>query len=147
MLLGNVPEYLFLLFGAARAGAVLVGINETRRGEELARDIRHTDCVVVLTDAAHAPLLAGLDLGGTTVIDDRRRHHGRSGSPPADAGRATAIGPADVLLLIFTSGSTGAPKAVQLSHGRACARRERRVLVRLPTTSSTARCRCSTATR
>jgi fatty-acyl-CoA synthase len=26
----------------------------------------------------------------------------------------------DVLLLIFTSGSTGAPKAVQLSHGRAC---------------------------
>ncbi len=36
VLLGNLPEYLFALFGAARIGAVTVGINETRRGAELA---------------------------------------------------------------------------------------------------------------
>ena len=117
-LLGNVPEYLFLLFGAARAGAVLVGINETRRGEELARDVRHTDCVAVLTDAAHAPLLAGLDLGGTTVIEIDRPPWQQRLAAATPVG-PPAIGPADVLLLIFTSGSTGAPKAVQLSHGRA----------------------------
>src|SRR5262249_52911426 len=52
LLMGNQPEYLFALLGAARIGAVVVGINDTRRGEELARDIRHTDCVAVLCDAS-----------------------------------------------------------------------------------------------
>ena len=44
VLLDNVPEYSFLLGAAAFAGAAVVGINPTRRGAELARDIRHTDC-------------------------------------------------------------------------------------------------------
>ena len=39
VLLDNTPEYLFLLAGAARVGAVVVGINPTRRGAELAADI------------------------------------------------------------------------------------------------------------
>ena len=68
----NVPEYVFLLGGAALSGRVVVGINPTRRGEELARDIRHTDCAVVLTDAAHAPLLEGLDLGVPVHLVDGR---------------------------------------------------------------------------
>ena len=68
LLMGNQPEYLFALFGAARVGAVVVGINDTRRGEELARDIRHADCAAVLCDASRAPLLAGLDLGGAIRV-------------------------------------------------------------------------------
>src|SRR5207302_10093719 len=68
LLMGNQPDYLFALFGAARVGAVVVGINDTRRGEELARDIRHTDCAAVLCDDTRAPLLAGLDLGGAAVL-------------------------------------------------------------------------------
>ena len=118
VLLGNVPEYLFALFGAARSGVVIVGLNETRRGEELARDVRHTDCVAVLTDASHMSLLSDLDLGTTTVIDIgaaewRDRLAGaRPVAPPV-------VRPTDVLVLIFTSGSTGAPKAVKLSQGRA----------------------------
>ena len=63
MLLDNVPEYVFLLGGAALAGAAVVGINPTRRGEELAHDIRHTDCGMIVTEAAHRTLLDGLDLG------------------------------------------------------------------------------------
>ena len=104
VLLGNVPEYLFALFGAARSGVVIVGINETRRGEELARDVRHTDCVAVLTDAAHAPLLAGLDLGDTDVIDigsaewrdrarrPRRRQSCPDGSPDGRPGPDLHLG-------------------------------------------------------
>jgi fatty-acyl-CoA synthase len=120
VLLENVPEYVFLLGGAALCGSVVVGINPTRRGDELARDIRHTDCAVVLTDAAQASLLDGLDLGGAAVrevddpawaalVDDRRR-------APLPS---TLPGPDDLYLLLFTSGSTGAPKAVQMSQGRA----------------------------
>src|SRR6185295_16882416 len=41
VLLDNTPDYLFTLFGAALAGAAVVGVNNTRRGAELARDIRH----------------------------------------------------------------------------------------------------------
>ncbi len=119
VLLGNRPEYLFALFGAARVGAVLVGVNETRRGDELARDIRHTDCVAVLTDTDHVGLLDGLDLGDTTVVDvDGAAWRDLVATAPEPATEPVATN--DVLLLIFTSGSTGAPKAVQLSHARAC---------------------------
>src|SRR5437016_2324286 len=63
VLLDNVPEYLFWIGGAALAGAVVVGINPTRQGEELAGDIRHTDCGLLLTEKRHLPLIEGLDLG------------------------------------------------------------------------------------
>ena len=119
VLLDNVPEYVFLLGGAALSGRVVVGINPTRRGEELARDIRHTDCAVVLTDAAHAHLLEGLDLEVPVHLVD-----GRAWTKWIDGHRDTPLpselpGPDALYLLIFTSGSTGAPKAVQTSQGRA----------------------------
>ena len=63
MLLPNGPEYLFWLNGAALAGAAIVGINPTRRGEALAADVRATDCAMIVTDPEGADLLDGLDLG------------------------------------------------------------------------------------
>ena len=63
MLLDNVPEFSFLLGAAALNDAVVVGINPTRRGTELARDITATDCQLIVTEAKYRPLLDGLDLG------------------------------------------------------------------------------------
>ena len=63
VLLPNGPEYLFWLNGAALAGAAVVGINPTRRGEALAADVRATDCAMIVTDAEGAALLDGLELG------------------------------------------------------------------------------------
>jgi len=82
VLLDNLPDYLFWLGGAALTGATVVGINPTRRGEELARDIRFADCQLVVTDAAGADLLEGLDLG---LPPDRLLHieSGGDGSPTA----------------------------------------------------------------
>lgn len=143
VLLENVPEFLFQLGGAALAGTVLVGLNSTRRGEELARDVRHADCAVVVTDAVHRPLLHGLDLGGARVVEVAGDGSGATGPPagvettagdasdaadPAPGVETTAVGggagairrpgPADLLLLLFTSGSTGAPKAVRVTQRR-----------------------------
>ena len=124
VLLDNVPEYLFLLGGAALSGRVVVGINPTRRGAELARDIRHADCQVVVTDSSYAELLEGLDLGAAShhvIIADSPDYEATlSRFRGPDAPTITAVPAAeDLLLLIFTSGSTGAPKAVRLTQGRA----------------------------
>jgi len=119
VLLENVPEYVFLLGGAALSGSVIVGINPTRRGDELARDVRHTDCTLVVTDATQVALLDGLDLGAPVHLADSVEWQDQ-----IEALRPAALpdprpGPEALYLLIFTSGSTGAPKAVQMSQGRA----------------------------
>lgn len=122
VLLDNVPEYLFLLGGAALAGCVLVGINPTRRGDELARDVRHVDCQLIVTDAEHAELLDGLDLGavgGRVLTRDADAYRAALDELRASAAPLPSPTAADLYLLIFTSGSTGAPKAVRMTQGRA----------------------------
>jgi fatty-acyl-CoA synthase len=58
VLLENVPDFTMWLGAAALAGATIVGINPTRRGAELARDITFTECQLIITDAAQMQLLA-----------------------------------------------------------------------------------------
>ncbi|MEU8978419.1 AMP-binding protein [Streptomyces sp. NPDC048309] len=122
VLLDNTPEYPMWLSAAALAGAAVAGINPTRRGPELARDILHTECRVLVTERAHLPLLEGLELPGVRVlVTDTDAYTGLlatyEGAKP-DASRAT---PDDRLLLYFTSGSTGAPKAAICTQGRLAA--------------------------
>ena len=69
VLLENTPEYIFLIAGAALSGATVVGINPTRRGTELAADIRGTDCAVIVTDNAYGDLLGGVDHGVPRILD------------------------------------------------------------------------------
>ena len=57
----GVPVHLA---GAALAGAVVVGINPTKRGAELAADISHADCRILLTEEHQVPLLDDVDLSG-----------------------------------------------------------------------------------
>jgi fatty-acyl-CoA synthase len=119
LLMDNGPEYLFALFGAALAGITAVGLNTTRRGEELARDVRHTDCALVLTDASHLALLDGWALGGATVLDVDGTEWASALEATEWHGPRRPVVATDPLLLIFTSGSTNAPKAVIMSNGRA----------------------------
>jgi fatty-acyl-CoA synthase len=121
VLLENTPEYIFLIAGAALCGATVAGINPTRRGAELARDIRGTDCAVIVTDEAYGGLLDGIDLGGPRILDAGGLEYAgllaAHREAPAEA-TAEGIDPRSALLLLFTSGSTGAPKAVICSTGR-----------------------------
>ncbi|MFD7027114.1 AMP-binding protein [Streptomyces sp. NPDC059917] len=128
VLLDNTPEFPFWLGAAALAGAAVAGINPTRRGPELARDILHTDCRILVTERAHLPLLDGLDLPGVRIlVTDDDGEYAALLAPYAGAGPGDAVlrpagpGPGDRLLLYFTSGSTGAPKAAICTQGRLAA--------------------------
>jgi fatty-acyl-CoA synthase len=68
-LLGNTPDMLTAMAAAALGGYVLCGINDTRRGDALARDIARADCQILLTDPAHRDLLDDLDLPDVQVFD------------------------------------------------------------------------------
>ena len=81
VLLDNTPEFPLWLSAAALAGAAVAGINPTRRGAELARDIVHTECRVLVTERARLPLLDGLDLPGDTGAGDRHRRVRRAARP------------------------------------------------------------------
>jgi fatty-acyl-CoA synthase len=121
VLLDNVPEFAMWLGAAAVAGAVVVGINPTRRGSELARDITHTECQLLVTEGRHAPLLDGVDTGvgpdrtfeveSAAYTEALDRHRGAA-LPDVE------IADSDLYLLLFTSGTSGAPKACLCSQGR-----------------------------
>jgi fatty-acyl-CoA synthase len=114
VLLDNIPEFWFTLCGAALAGATVVGINPTRRGADLARDIAHTDCAFVLTETRHLDLFESTDaiVVDTPAWTDALSPH-RGAAVPERGPVET-----DTFMLIFTSGTTGAPKAVRVGHGR-----------------------------
>ncbi|WP_328838997.1 long-chain-fatty-acid--CoA ligase [Streptomyces europaeiscabiei] len=122
VLLDNTPEFPLWLSAAALAGAAVAGINPTRRGPELARDILHTECRVLITERAHLPLLEELELPGVRVLVTDTQSYSDLLAPYAGAAPdPTRATPADRLLLYFTSGSTGAPKAAICSQGRLAA--------------------------
>ncbi len=101
LLLDNVPEYVFWMGAAALAGAVLVGGNPTHRGDELARDLAHTECQLLVTSSEYRPLVEGHDLGPALPADrilvvddpDRRPRPGRgSGDDPLPGPAASVAG-------------------------------------------------------
>ncbi len=125
VLLGNEPEFVFWLSAAALSGAVVVGINPTRRGDALAGDVRRTDCRVLVTDAEGAGLLEGFDTGVAPDLLLRVDTPGyaavladHAGVTAAEVVADAAPSAEDLFLLLFTSGTTGVPKAVRCTQGR-----------------------------
>lgn len=111
VLLRNCPEYFELLFGAARAGAVLVALNWRLAGPEI---------LAILDDAGPALLVCGrdqLDL----VPGDRRpvvlEDSYEDWLAAASDEPATHVpDPDDVVLQLYSSGTTGLPKGARLTH-------------------------------
>jgi fatty-acyl-CoA synthase len=138
VLMDNLPEFLFAELGCALARAVLVGLNPTRSGSHLARDIAYADCQIVLVEGRHAGtlaealstaegaavtvLLAGEPGAGTDDVEGgagrgwRRLEGDLAAAAVSDPG--IDVSPTDLLMIVFTSGTTRAPKGVLNSHGR-----------------------------
>jgi fatty-acyl-CoA synthase len=136
VLLDNTPDYVFTLCGAALSGTVVAGLNYTRQGEHLARDVVHTDLQLVITEPRHearlAAALEGVDLPGGVLVSSRFA----DGDDPAARGASLdaalefdgdalqarpdddASDVDDLWVLLFTSGTSDAPKAVRCTQRR-----------------------------
>jgi fatty-acyl-CoA synthase len=117
VLLGNTPLFSAVLVAAALSGVVPVGLNPTRRGAALRRDITHADCQLILTDTAadgYGPDfipdgMPVLEVTGPQWAAELRSCRGA----PVDF---ETRDPEDLFMLIFTSGTSGEPKAVRCTH-------------------------------
>ena len=131
VMLDNVPEFVYWLEAAALAGAVVVGANPTHRGDELVRDLDHTECQFLVTDSTYLPLVEGSRIGDTLgevgranervlVLDTKAGQdalEAHKGWAPADVADLS-VTPDRLGYLLFTSGTSGAPKACLCSQGR-----------------------------
>jgi len=136
VLMDNVPSFVFAELGCALAGATLVGLNPTRTGTFLARDLVYADCQIVVVETRYAEqLYAALQADAsacvTVLVADGEPATARANgagqewfilddelatSPATDP--AVPVESTDLLMIIFTSGTTKAPKGVLNSHGR-----------------------------
>jgi amino acid adenylation domain-containing protein len=119
---GNQREFLGLLYGVLRAGAVFVPINPGMRPYLLSGVLRDAEPALVVTtdDDVAVCVEAGAHrvVTAARLIDDALVEQlvGMVGEkqlpdPPQ---------PADLALLMYTSGSTSVPKAVMCPHDRVC---------------------------
>jgi fatty-acyl-CoA synthase len=123
VLLDNTPDYLFAFVGAALIGGAVVGLNHTRRGEHLLRDVQHTDCALVITEPRHEELLVGIADSLPPIFTSERFADGDDPPRKIGASLEEALSPSardtglepdidSIWALIFTSGTSDAPKAV-----------------------------------
>lgn len=114
VLLQNTPTFSAILVAAGMSGIVPVGLNPVRRGAALARDVRHADCQIVLTDSESAAALDGI---AHLNVDSVEWSEAVAAQRDAEISFQSAL-PTDLFMLIYTSGTSGDPKAVMCSHSK-----------------------------
>ena len=113
VLLRNVPEFYALLFGAARAGVVLVALNWRLAPPEVAAVLDDADPALLITGTAQLNLVPPGRRDGIVVMDtDFATWAVEQPSEPPTADPQ----PDDVVLQLYSSGTTGLPKGARLTH-------------------------------
>ncbi len=142
VMLGNCPEFLFVVWGLGKIGAVAVPLNTAAKGELLRYYLTQSDSTWLVTESEFTARLAEVvpdvpalrhvfalgDAGalrpcGGSVSDLKALETTDAVTPPADA-----VAFSDPAFIIYTSGTTGPSKGVVSPHaqgqniGRYCAR-------------------------
>lgn len=127
----NGPEFFEIVFGCAKIGAIVAGLNWRLAPPEIS---------AIVADATPALIFVGESERGLLDLDDATRSGVRrvfglgseynewsaagSASDPGHGGSGHRSQPDDVALLLYTSGTTGVPKGVMLTNlGLSCTAR------------------------
>ncbi len=123
---GNIPEFVYALYGALRAGAAVCPLNVMLTAEEMSYMLADSGAKVAVVELPFVPDLLEVREGLTelqTILV--------IGGPPAPAGTVSLeealrgaedapevpIGPDDLALVAYTSGTTADPRGAMLTHG------------------------------
>ena len=110
VLMENIPEWVFVLLGAMKLGAVTVPLPTTLPANSIRLLVGHAKCKVVVADEQNwekAHQVAG-EVGCSPV------HRSQIGDSKSDI-PGSSSNPSDTAILIYTSGTTGNPKGVELT--------------------------------
>ena len=112
ILMENTPQWVFLLLGAMRMGAVTVPLPATLPENSIRLLVEHAGCKLIVADeqnwgkASQVADGIGCLLSLPHQLESLDQHqHG-----------ASDISPSDTAILIYTSGTTGNPKGVELTY-------------------------------
>ena len=126
VLLDNTPDYVFALCGAGLAGVAVAGLNYTRVGEHLGRDIEHTDLQLVITEPRHQAQLGCGDGGSRTARWDPGLRTLQRCRRPDPLGRRRSGSALDTAWAehraAATDGARGGANATLMSCGPCCSR-------------------------
>src|SRR5262249_24869547 len=133
-MLPNCPEYLFLLFGAAKLGAVTVPINTAYKDALLIHLINNSDAEVLVVDERYLDVFyavadrlsglraalvyseAGHSSAQTMALRDLKAFTLDILSDSSEAPPEVEVHHTDPVMILYTGGTTGHSKGVVMTH-------------------------------
>ena len=126
ILLPNNLEFLYIMFGCFKLGAVMVPLNTALSTDEIKYVLDHSEARVLLSDGQFMERIdsikADLKLLGTIIVvsdenpgEEYLHFSDMIKESPSEKPDAAVTGE-DNLSIIYTSGTTGKPKGVVLTH-------------------------------
>lgn len=114
----NSLEYYELMFGAAKAGAVIVGVNFRLSPREVATVIRDSNPRILFLSPEFQDLAENLaaETSSQMRVVLIGKDYERWLSSGASVGRLPEASEDDVVLQMYSSGTTGMPKGAMLTH-------------------------------
>jgi fatty-acyl-CoA synthase len=114
----NQPMFFFVMFAAARLGAIFVPLNFRLTGPELAFMIEDCAASVLIVDAQLRPVIEPqrerLTALKAILAAENVADWTAGGAPGSEA---VAAREDDIAMIMYTSGTTGRPKGAMLTHG------------------------------
>jgi long-chain acyl-CoA synthetase len=113
ILMENTPQWVFVLLGALRIGAITVPLATTLPEDSIERIAQHADCKLIFADEANWKKAE--KVAEALKCDLAQPSASRKGQASKRAGEGIPD-PKATAILIYTSGTTGNPKGVELTY-------------------------------